>query len=404
MKVIFLTMTPMEDLESKGIYTDLLRRFVAEGHAVHVVYPRERRLGKITEAYQIGGTDFLGVRTLNLQKTSSVEKGIGQVLVERQFRSAIKRYWADEKFDLILYSTPPITLTGVVEFLKRKNPHAKTYLLLKDIFPQNAVDIGMLSKTGIRGLLYRFFRHKEKVLYQVSDHIGCMSPANARYILEHNPEISPAKVEIAPNSREEIEESDLESDTLAIRSRYGLPLDRPIFIYGGNMGRPQGIPFFLECLKALEDRDDCHFVVIGDGTEYPKLQAWVSDAAPKNVSLYKRVPKDEYDLLAKSSDVGLIFLDHRFTIPNYPSRLLPYLMMHKPVIAATDPNSDIGTIAQENGYGYWCESDSVEGFVEAVDRMLSSDIREMGEAGYRFYMNNYTIEHTYDAIVKHCND
>ena len=170
------------------------------------------------------------------------------------------------------------------------------------------------------------------------------------------------------------------------------------------MGRPQGIPFFLECLHALEDRDDCHFLVIGDGTEYPKLQAWVNEVAPKNVSLYKRIPKDEYDLLAKSSDVGLIFLDHRFKIPNYPSRLLPYLMMHKPVIAATDPNSDIGTIAQENGYGYWCESDSVEGFVEAVDRMLSSDIKEMGEAGYRFYMDNYTIEHTYNAIVKHFND
>ena len=58
----------------------------------------------------------------------------------------------------------------------------------------------MMTKTGFKGLLYRMFRKKEKTLYQLSDHIGCMSPANVKYVLEHNPEVSSDKVEIAPNS------------------------------------------------------------------------------------------------------------------------------------------------------------------------------------------------------------
>ena len=122
---------------------------------------------------------------------------------------------------------------------------------------------------------------------------------------------------------------------------------------------------------------------------------------PKAVSLFRRLPKDDYDQLVKVCDVGLIFLDYRFTIPNYPNRLLPYLMERKPIIAATDPNCDIGVLAEENGYGVYCPSDSVETFVKAIDKMLVSDMRQMGENGYRFFLNNYTTEHTYKAIMKH---
>lgn len=93
--------------------------------------------------------------------------------------------------------------------------------------------------------------------------------------------------------------------------------------------------------------------------------------------------------------------DYRFTIPNYPSRLLPYLMERKPIIAVTDPLCDMGELAEENGYGFYCSSNSVEAFVKVIDKMLASDMRQMGENGYRFFLNNYTTEHTYKAIIKH---
>jgi glycosyltransferase involved in cell wall biosynthesis len=221
-------------------------------------------------------------------------------------------------------------------------------------------------------------------------------------VLEHNPEISADRVEVAPNSYDvPMEVSKIDSNT--IRKKYNLPTDKPIFIYGGNMGKPQGIPFLLECMKAVKDRTDCHFLIIGGGTEYPKLESWVNMEKPSAVSLFRSLPKAEYDSLASSCDVGMIFLDYRFTIPNYPSRLLPYLMEHKPIIAVTDPNCDTGTIAEANGYGYYSPSNSVEKFVETVDRMLSSDIKQMGENAYRFFLNNYTTEHTYNAIMKHLN-
>lgn len=396
----------MQNIEAKGIYTDLMRKFRDKGHEVYIVYPRERKLGLPTEVMHQQGVHLLGVKTLNVTKTNVLEKGIGQILLESQFKIALKQHFSEVRFDVILYSTPPITFTKVIKYTKKRNPKAMSYLLLKDIFPQNAVDLGMLSKHGLKGFLYYYFRKKEKELYRGSDYIGCMSPANVQYVLEHNPEVDSAIVEIAPNSYEvascfeSLDVASMES----IRGKYGLPTDKPVFIYGGNMGKPQGIPFLIECMKAVKDREDCHFVIVGNGTEYSKLETFIREYQPQAISLFNHLPKDEYDHLANACDVGMIFLDYRFTIPNYPSRLLAYLMEHMPIIAVTDPNCDTGQLAEENGYGFYCPSNSVESFVKVIDKMLTSDIQQMGENGYRFFLDNYTVDHTYKAIMKHIRE
>ena len=402
MNVLFLTISRIDDIGSHGIYTDLMRKFRDEGHSVYIVTPHERRFGKGTELIDCYGVKILGVKTLNLQKTNVIEKGIGTLLVESQYKSAIKKYLADVRFDLVLYSTPPITFTKVIKFVKKHNPQSITYLLLKDIFPQNAVDIGLFRKTS---LFYKMFRKKEVELYKNSDYIGCMSPANVKYLLEHNNFIDSARVEVAPNSIEvdltEKNPNDYSFEKKYIRGKYQLPLDKPIFIYGGNLGKPQGIPFLIECLDALKKRNDIHFVVVGDGTEYGKIKGWLSNAKPKNVSLFKRLPKEDYEILARNCDVGLIFLDHRFSIPNYPSRLLSYLSAKMPVIAATDPNTDVGVIAEENGYGYWCESNNVIAFSKCIDKILDNDCNAMGKAGYLYLLKHYQVQNTYDIVVSH---
>ena len=243
---------------------------------------------------------------------------------------------------------------------------------------------------------------------RLSDYIGCMSPANVDYLLKQNPEVDPNHVEVAPNSVELLPELSAQEENAKrlternyMRNKYNLPMDKPVFIYGGNLGRPQGIPFLIDCLDANSNRNDCYFLVIGSGTEQPKLQKWYEYKKPKNVKLMDGLPKAEYDELVRTCDVGLIFLDHRFLIPNYPSRLLCYLENKMPVICATDVNTDIGKIAEENGYGYWCESVKPEDFTALVDKVLTSDMKAMGERGYEFLKKNYLVEHTYNAIMSH---
>lgn len=400
MNVIFLTLYKILNIEERGIYTDLMRKFRDEGHLVYVVAPVERQFGLPTELKCEDGVHILNVKTLNVQKTNVVEKGIGTLLLETQFKKAIKKYLGHISFDLILYSTPPITLNNVVSYLKDNNPQAITYLLLKDIFPQNAVDLGMFSK---KSLFYKMFRRKEVQLYKKSDYIGCMSPANVDFVLKHNPFLSRKRVELAPNSLELVD--NIGGDRFAIRKKYNLPLDKPILIYGGNLGKPQGIDFLIQCLEVNKNRTDCHFLIVGNGTEYKKIESWYKQTEPKAVSLYARLPKEDYDLLVQSCDVGLIFLDHRFLIPNFPSRLLSYLEYKMPIIAATDIHSDIGSIAEKNGFGYWCESKKTEDFTACVNHILQQPdkIKTMGECGFQYLLDNYQVKHTYQAIVQHLN-
>ena len=260
----------------------------------------------------------------------------------------------------------------------------------------------MMSKSGVKGILYRFFRNKEKKLYALSDHIGCMSPANVQYVIANNPEVKSSRVEVAPNS---LDLSHIISSNYTekndVRIKYNLPIDKPIFIYGGNLGKPQGIPFLIECLQANIDRHDCHFIVIGTGTELPQLKEWSVSIGPANVTVMNGLPKTEYNELVRACDIGMVFLDHRFTIPNFPSRLLSYLENKMPIICATDPNTDIGRIAEENGFGYWCESNSVEAFTNILDKMILSDRIAMGERGFEFLKKNYLVENTYNAIMSH---
>lgn len=403
MNIIFITLSNINSIKERGIYADLMRKFRDEGHQVHIISPIERRFGKGTHMIDTDGVKILKVKTLNIQKTNVVEKGIGTLLIEKQYQSAIKKHLGNVRFDLILYSTPPITFTNVVKYIKKRNPQAISYLLLKDIFPQNAVDIGMF---GEKSLFNWYFRRKEISLYKNSDYIGCMSPANVDYLLKHNSFVDKNRAEVAPNAHElierKMEDGQEKAERYYIRKKYDLPTDKPIFIYGGNLGKPQGIDYLIKCLDANKERQDCYFVLVGNGTEYNKLDTWVKVQNSKNsVKLMQRLPVEDYDILVRSCDVGLIFLDHRFTIPNYPSRLLSYLENKMPVVCATDVNTDIGKIAEKNGYGYWCESEKPEDFTALVDKMLVADRKAMGEKGYQFLKENYLVEHTYNVIMSH---
>ncbi len=398
MNILFLTISRLTDVNARGIYSDLMRKFVHDGHNVYIVIPFERVLGRKTELFESAGAHILGVKTLNIQKTNVIEKGIGTILLEQQYMKAIKHHLKDVHFDLVLYSTPPITFNKVIRRVKQRY-NAKSYLLLKDIFPQNAVDLGMFSKNS---LFYYFFRKKEERLYRLSDYIGCMSPANVNYVLKHNPSINPNQVEVCPNSIE-LQENTTIVDSKSIKQKYNIPIDKIISIYGGNLGKPQGIDFLIETIKSNEKRLNSFFVIVGSGTEFSRINSWFKEHEPHNAKLLKALPKAEYDCLMRSADIGLIFLDNRFTIPNYPSRLLAYLENSIPIMMATDVNTDIGTIAEKNGYGYWCESGDLTLFDKKLDMLLADKALrlEMGERGFDFLKTNYTIEHIVNTIMNH---
>lgn len=397
MNILFLTLVEINSIEERGIYQDLLRKFRDEGHHVTIVTPVERRRKIGTNFFEKEGVSILQVKTLNIQKTNVLEKGIGTLAIEYQFLSAVKNYTTAKKYDLVLYSTPPITFSKVIEFVKKRDL-AKSYLLLKDIFPQNAVDMGMIKNKGI---LHRFFLKKEKKLYQISDVIGCMSPANLKFILKHHPGISKNKIEVNPNTIEPKIINYSESQKLAIREKYNISIDKKVLVYGGNLGKPQGLDFLLETIAASQ-YNSAFFLIVGDGTEFAKIQKWFLDNNPGNAKLLRKLSKEDYDQLLAACDIGMVFLDKKFFIPNFPSRLLSYLEMKLPVLVATDENSDMGEIVENAKCGFKVLAGNQEEMQQKLNMLLKVDLKEMGRNAEILLKKEYTVDKSYELIMKRC--
>ncbi len=403
MNVLFLTLLGFDSIKERSIYTDLLGEFAHNGHNIYAVSPVERK--EKTETHIIReekNITILRLKIGNTQKTNIIEKGISTVMIGPCYKNAIRHYFSSVKFDLILYTTPPITLVNAIDYIKKRDG-AKTYLLLKDIFPQNAVDMGMMSKTGIKGLLYRHFRKQEKRMYLLSDRIGCMSQANVDYVIAHNPEIDPQIIEVCPNSIDPVEKSIDRTTRDTILKKYDIPLDKKIFIYGGNLGKPQGIPFLIECMQKCYDISEVFFLIIGDGTEYHLIDNYINMSKQQNIKLMRRLPKEDYDTLVSACDVGMIFLSHRFSIPNYPSRLLSYMQAKKPVLAVTDPNTDVGKTIVQGSFGWWCESNDSDMVKCKVLEIANENLEDMGINGYNYLITHFTTAKTYKTISKGLN-
>ena len=281
---------------------------------------------------------------------------------------------------------------------RRKDKYnAFTYLILKDIFPQNAVDLGILNNNFITKIIYKYFRTIEEKLYRISDKIGVMSDANKKYILKNNSYINNDKVEICPNCVDPILINLSIDDRVKIRKKYDLPLDKKIFVYGGNLGKPQDIKFVLKCIKNSTSISNAFFWIIGDGTDYQLVRDYIDYYQPSNLKLKKRLNKNEFDYIIASCDVGLIFLDYRFTIPNFPSRMLAYMQAGLPILSCTDRNTDIGDIICNNNFGWKCYSNDIYGFTNLIRYIVDLNLEEYINNS-RLHIMDYTSDKCYNII------
>ncbi len=394
MKVIFLTLAFSTHSKVKYMYYGLVAELCENGHDVTVVAPAENNIksGLQTE----NGIKVLRVNTLPLFGVGMFKKGLANVMLPYQYKKALHRHKLDEGFDLVITPTPPITLYSVVAWLKKKS-NAKAYLILRDIFPQNAVDLGLMNKYG---LIHGVFRWQEKKLYGVSDFIGCMSAGNIAYIKKHNPTLPPEKLHLLPNwsdlmplaSNEEVE---------ALRAKEGLE-GKFIVIFGGNLGLPQKLENIVALAEACSDMPDVLFIIMGGGTETQNIKQLIEKRNVSNLKLMAERNLQEYTLWVQMADVGLISLNENFTIPNTPSKVLSYYNSSTPILASVDKNTDFGTDLEKENVGLWAEAGQTEA-LKAKLLMLYRDAnlrKQMGANGLRYMKEHLSSNKAYQKVME----
>ena len=394
MKVLYISTVFPREGAGATIYTDLAEELARRGHQVTVVAAEGKKYRGKTRLVQERGCEVLWVCVGDLYDVGLVKKAISQLTLQNRLISAMRHMLPERSFDVVLFEAPPVTTYRAVEFAKQRFS-AHSYLMLKDIFPQNAVDLGMMRAGSV---LYRFYRHKEKKLYAAADIIGCMSSANRQYILSHNPEIPADKVEIFPNTKRVGSIPASESRMSTLREKYGIPATAVVFLFGGNMGKAQAPEFLCAAAERLKEELNIFFLFVGRGTEKEKIRRRISSL--KNALYLENLPRDEYERLAAECDVGILCLNPCFTIPNYPSRILSYMECALPVVAATDSNTDIPALIEEAECGVCCSSGNLEEFIEKVT-ILAADAKSratMGKNGRHYLEKNLCVERSAEQL------
>lgn len=395
MRILFITISWPGSGEH-NIYSDLIDEFVRREHEVTVISVQEEVPGGKSSYRKHTHRSILKIRSGKIQKRNKYMKVLCSLFAGVQILGYSLRYLRKSRFDLILFHTPPITLSPAVILLKHFY-HAKLYLLLKDIWPQDAVDLGAMRRHGI---VHFGFRCLEQMTYRCSDYIGCMSPGNVRYVRKKNPYLKSRIVEECPNSFKLC--GRMENDKLAVRNRYQIPEDKTVVVFGGNLGRAQGVDFLIQVLRHYQSDPHWYFLMIGAGTEYRRVKQQIAQFGLKNAQMMPWMKCSDFEELVGACDIGLLLLDQRNTVPNFPSRFLTYLKAAIPILAAVDDATDIGDIIEEHNCGVQSAHGNLADFDRALNKLSEEEQRaEMGKNAFSLYLNQYTSEKSYQIIMKH---
>lgn len=391
MRVLFLGLGVPNLNKHSTMYTNLLIEFHRHGHEILIVGPayNSQIVGLQKESKL--KIPVLRVLTWNLFGVGKFEKGLANIMLPIQYKRALKKCGVNLKFDLVIMPTPPITLIDLAGWFKKKY-NSKIYLILRDIFPQNAVDLKMMTEGGF---IHKYFRKKEKKMYALSDIIGCMSQGNIDFVKKHNPEVAPKKLHLMPNW-DDLLPLETEEANRAFKKKMGYS-NKFLVVFGGNVGKPQKMENIVKLAKACEEITDIHFLIVGDGYEIDNFEDMIKKEKLQNVEIKDYMPRKIFFKLMQSADVGLISLSEDFSIPNIPSKALAYYNAKKPILASLDKNTDFSEILDSTNSGIWARAGNTKELKSKLLYLYNNpeEGKKMGKNGYEYMKAHLTVKEAF---------
>lgn len=391
----FFLLTNFYPPEVRSISTmmrELAEGLAERGHEVTVFtsWPKENvspdaQLEHLTEDAQEGAVRVVRVKVPSSYFGNYVWRGLAQLVMPYFFWRAVRRL-NYEKVDGVIVYTPHLPLTLVGERIKKK--YGARYLLnVQDIFPQNAIDLGIMRNK----LFIRFFEWLEARAYREADVLTTHTEGGRRFLVEKK-YVPESKISVVPNWVNIAGFKNIKR-TGIFRQRYGLE-NKFIFLFAGIFGPSQHLEFVIEIARHLKDVKDAVFLFVGDGTEKLRLQKLVADHQLDNVHFEPFVSPAEYPFLVKDVDVGILCLSMDNTTAVVPGKLWGFMASACPVVAFLQPESDGHRIIKEARCGYSLGSDNVEKAARVVRQMFEERGRldEYGRNGYDYVLTHFSTE------------
>ena len=330
---------PSSEASAKLIH-DLGKELHRQNHEVTILAPSES-MGADLEVDQEDGLQVVRVKAGQIKGASRALRAWREIRLSATLWRKGKSFFKQHPHDLIIYYSPTIFFGPLVRQLKALW-RCPSYLILRDIFPQWAVDLGVLKK----GLIWSYFRFRELQQYGAADVIGVQSPANLNYFTEQLPHKN-YDLEVLYNWTPIEQET---PDPLAYRQQLGLE-DKVVFFYGGNIGVAQDIDNVVRLAERLRHESHIYFLLVGAGTEVERLKAIIAEKKLPNISIRPAVGQKEYLAMLSEVDVGLISLDQRLKTQNYPGKILGYMSASLPILGSINSGNDLSIMLEEHGAG-----------------------------------------------------
>ena len=328
---------------------DLSREFARQGHVLTVFLPSSDQAAHwVLE--EIDGVEVLRLKAPRTKDLGYVRRSFAEFAMPfamlRHFR---KCPLFDVQWDGVVWYAPSIFHGPLASSIKRRSG-CRGYLIIRDIFPQWAADMGLMA----RGLPYLVFDAVARYQYSVADVIGVQTAGNRGYF---------ERWQQKPGRKLEVLQNWLGSParaSCAIRLNETSLSGRKVFVYAGNMGVAQGMDILIDLAERLRERTDVGFLFVGRGSDAVRLRSLAVTRRLDNTLFFDEIHPDEIPLLYSQCSAGLVALDTRHKSHNIPGKFLTYMQSGLPVLANVNAGNDLAQMISDEQVGQVCQSNDVE--------------------------------------------
>jgi len=368
MRILLITDSyPPEIRSASHLMLELAEELRERGHKVSVAttWPRynldEGMSSKeFPEVCDENGIRVLRIKTLPHHRVAYWFRGIAELVMPLQFWRKLRRHQMDQTDAVVIYAPPlPLSLLGI----KFKKQGARFILNVQDIFPQNAIDLGILANP----ILIRFFQWMERVIYSNADVVTLHSVSNHSLVSRSLPGVLP-KLKILHNWVD-IDHHNNGEKRVDFREKYGIG-EKRVALFAGVLGPAQYLDLLLRVAEELQDEKELIFLIVGDGTEKQNLMNSVCERKLHNVMFQPFVPREHYPDLLEASDIGIVCLSPLNKTPVVPGKLQGYMAAGLPVVTFLNRESDGHQIVKHAEAGLSAPSDDLKACASALRDLL----------------------------------
>lgn len=385
---------------------DLARELISRGHQVsifsssfgHRTRKEERLQGRQNHLIkEIDGVKFIWVRTFPYQRNNwrrvvnMLSYGCRVTLLGLKFK---------ERPDVILASSPH-PFAGLAGYILSWRKRAKFIFEVRDLWPQVFVEIGSYSE---KGLVVRLMRFLEKFLYRKAKKIVVVPPEAAKYITRLG--IPAERIVPIPNGvNMELfagaSELPQELDGLISSLKSG---GRVLVGYAGAHGIGDTLDTVLEMAVIFQRDgvDNVRFLLVGDGSEKPRLLAKARELGLNNVSFFESIPKYAVPALLRNFDIAII-PRKKSGMGEYgvsKNKLFDYMASARPIVWGSNSVND--PIA-DSSCGLSVPPENAEEMAEAIVKLCGlsdNERREMGMRGQEYVTKYHSIPVLVDKLLE----